>query len=150
VEANEINNKTNVYWFKEKDNISDTSKKEDSPINKDAFLKLLVTQLKYQDPLQPMEDTEFIAQLAQFSSLEQIQNLNTSMQALGTEILGSMDSLKLGLSVINENIISIADEILDKLNNLDSILSDEMKLNVEQIMEMYNNKKAIESYVNMD
>jgi len=150
VEANEINNKTNVYWFKEKDNISDTSKKEDSPINKDAFLKLLVTQLKYQDPLQPMEDTEFIAQLAQFSSLEQIQNLNTSMQALGTEILGSMDSLKLGLSVINENIISIADEILDKLNNLDSILSDEMKSNVEQIMEMYNNKKAIESYVNMD
>ena len=150
MEANEINNKTNVYWFKEKDNISDTSKKEDSPINKDAFLKLLVTQLKYQDPLQPMEDTEFIAQLAQFSSLEQIQNLNTSMQALGTEILGSMDSLKLGLSVINENIISIADEILDKLNNLDSILSDEMKSNVEQIMEMYNNKKAIESYVNMD
>jgi flagellar basal-body rod modification protein FlgD len=91
VETNGIKDTTNVYWFKEKDNKSDTSKKEDTPIDKDAFLKLLVTQLKYQDPLQPMEDTEFIAQLAQFSSLEQIQNLNASIKTLGLEILDSMD-----------------------------------------------------------
>jgi len=149
VETNGINSTSNVYWFKEKDNISDSSKKENTPIDKDAFLKLLVTQLKYQDPLQPMEDTEFIAQLAQFSSLEQIQNLNASIKNLGLEILDSMNSLKLGLAVINENLISIADEILDKLNNLDSI-SDDMKSSLEDIREISKNKKAIESYINLD
>lgn len=149
METNGIKSTSNVYWFKEKDNISDSSKKENTPIDKDAFLKLLVTQLKYQDPLQPMEDTEFIAQLAQFSSLEQIQNLNASIKNLGLEILDSMNSLKLGLAVINENLISIADEILDKLNNLDSI-SDDMKSYLEDIREISKNKKAIESYINLD
>lgn len=45
-------------------------------LGKDAFLQLLVTQLKYQDPLNPSADTEFIAQLASFSQLEAMQNLS--------------------------------------------------------------------------
>ena len=51
-------------------------------LGKEQFLQLLVTQLQHQDPLNPMEDQEFIAQMAQFSSLEQLMNLNTSMQGL--------------------------------------------------------------------
>ncbi len=58
-------------------------------LGKDEFLELLVTQLQHQDPLDPMDDKEFIAQTAQFSSLEQMQNLNTNMKAL-------MDYQKLG------------------------------------------------------
>ncbi|MBQ7738759.1 MAG: flagellar hook assembly protein FlgD [Desulfovibrionaceae bacterium] len=51
-------------------------------MDKEDFLLLLVTQFQYQDPLNPMEDQEFVAQMAQFSSLEQLMNLNTSMEGL--------------------------------------------------------------------
>lgn len=57
-------------------------KQKGSSLDKDSFMLLLVTQFKYQDPLNPMEDKEFIAQMAQFSSLEQLMNLNTSMEGL--------------------------------------------------------------------
>lgn len=49
-------------------------------MGKEDFLKMLVAQLKNQDPLNPMDGTDFTAQLAQFSSLEQLSNLNTQIQ----------------------------------------------------------------------
>ncbi len=55
-----------------------------SEMGKDEFLLLLVTQFQYQDPLNPMEDKEFIAQLAQFSALEQSMNMNENMQLMLT------------------------------------------------------------------
>ena len=48
----------------------------------------MVTQLKYQDPLQPTDDKEFIGQMAQFSSLEQMQNMNTSMSVQAFSLIG--------------------------------------------------------------
>jgi flagellar basal-body rod modification protein FlgD len=53
-------------------------------LDRNAFLKLLTTQLANQDPMKPMDDTAFIAQLAQFSSLEQMQTMNGTLTALAT------------------------------------------------------------------
>ena len=80
-------------------------------LGKDEFLKLLVTQLQHQDPMNPMEDKDFIAQMAQFTSLEQMKNMNTSVQitqatsyigkqvtwsdATGAEHSGVVDSVKM-------------------------------------------------------
>lgn len=63
-------------------------------VGKDEFLRLFVTQLKYQDPLSPMDSTGFTTQLAQFSSLEQLTNINDGMKSL----LLSQNSLQNALS----------------------------------------------------
>ena len=48
-------------------------------MDKEAFLQLLVAQMKYQDPLEPTSNTEYISQYAQFSQVEQMQNMSASM-----------------------------------------------------------------------
>lgn len=59
-----------------------------SQLNMDDFLKLLTSQLQYQDPMEPMKDTEFVAQMASFSSLDQMNNLNKNFE---TFIQGQMN-----------------------------------------------------------
>ena len=54
---------------------SASSSKSSSSLDKEAFLQLLVTQMKYQDPLEPTDNTEYVSQLATFSELEEMQNM---------------------------------------------------------------------------
>ena len=56
-----------------------TATAKDKTMGKEAFLTLLIAQLKNQDPLNPMKDTEFVSQLASFSSLEQMSNMSRSL-----------------------------------------------------------------------
>ncbi|MDY0396369.1 flagellar hook assembly protein FlgD [Virgibacillus halophilus] len=58
------------------------TRSQGSNLDKDAFLKILMTQLQNQDPSSPMDDKEFIAQMAQFSQLEQMTNMTKSIDAL--------------------------------------------------------------------
>lgn len=55
-----------------------------SSLGMEDFLKILLTQLTYQDPLKPMDNQEFMAQMAQFTSLEQTQQLNNKIETLIT------------------------------------------------------------------
>lgn len=59
-----------------------TKQTGNSELGKDAFLQLLITQLQHQDPTNPMDDREFISQMAQFSSLEQMQNMTKAIESL--------------------------------------------------------------------
>ncbi|TFB23209.1 flagellar hook assembly protein FlgD [Filobacillus milosensis] len=53
-----------------------------SKMDKDAFLKILMTQLTNQDPMDPMKDKDFVAQMASFSQLEQISNMSSNFEKL--------------------------------------------------------------------
>jgi flagellar basal-body rod modification protein FlgD len=64
------------------DGTSGTPASRESRLGQDAFLKLLTTQLANQDPLAPQENGEFLAQLAQFSSLEKLTSIETSIKEL--------------------------------------------------------------------
>lgn len=68
-------------------------------LGKDDFLKLLITQLSNQDPTNPMEDTQFIAQMAQFSSLEQMTNMNESFSKMASMLNSSQAADAIGRTV---------------------------------------------------
>lgn len=83
-----------IYEFSKNDRKPAGSENKND-LDKDAFLRLLTTQLSNQDPLSPMEDREFIAQLAQFSSLEQMTALNKSIETNSKEMIKSLESMNL-------------------------------------------------------
>jgi len=68
-------------------------------LDKDDFLKILITQLQHQDPTNPMQDKEFIAQMAQFSSLEQMTNMASSFGKLSSVLNSSEAQSLLGRNV---------------------------------------------------
>lgn len=97
---------------------SSTTTKEtgNSTLGKDQFLKILITQLQNQDPMQPMEDKEFIAQMAQFTSVEQLMNISTQLNTLN-QSLGSVSGL------IGKDITwTDAQTLLPKTGNVESIV----------------------------
>jgi len=75
------------------------SRQPQQSLGKDDFLKILITQLTYQDPTAPMQDKEFIAQMAQFSTLEQMTGMAKDFAKLTAMISGSEATSSLGRNV---------------------------------------------------
>lgn len=91
---------------------SGTSSVKQAQMAKDDFLKMLIVQLKNQDPLNPMDGTEFTAQLAQFSSLEQLANLNGQIESMNARqaMMDNIGSVNLiGKSVLTDSNTIVAD-----------------------------------------
>ena len=76
-----------------------SGRKPQQELGKDDFLKLLITQLSHQDPTAPMQDKEFIAQMAQFSTLEQMTGMAADFSKLTRIISGNEASSALGKNV---------------------------------------------------
>lgn len=75
--------------------LSSSSSSSSSSLDKDSFLQLLVAQMKYQDPLEPTSNTEYISQFATFSELEEMQNMRTSTDmARAQDLVGKQVILK--------------------------------------------------------
>ncbi len=105
-------------------------------LGKDAFMKLLVAQMASQDPLNPTSDTDFIAQLAQFSMLEQLQSLGeSSLQTQAYSLLGKYvyvsDTDKGG---INPELIFGKVEGVFKQNGIDYVVVDEKKYPLSNVV----------------
>ncbi|WP_274651541.1 flagellar hook capping FlgD N-terminal domain-containing protein [Paenibacillus humicola] len=95
------------------------AKPKDTSLGKDDFLKILVTQLKNQDPMQPLDDKDFVAQMAQFTSVEQLMNMSDEMTRLRQNL--GMASSMIG-KTIEWNDVSDGGEPVLKSGQVDSIL----------------------------
>ena len=110
-------------------------------LGKDDFLKLLITQLQNQDPTSPMENTEFIAQMAQFSSLEQMTNMSTEFTKLANMLKSGEAVSLLGKNVeiaAGESSISGVVEAVTRGTN-PQIKVNGMLYSMDQINAVYGN-----------
>lgn len=104
----------------ESNSSSSTSKKSGGSLDKDAFLQLLVAQMKYQDPLEPTDNTEYISQLATFSQLEETQNMQASLQEMEANSL-------VGKQVVLRVTSSATGETSDVTGTVDSVIHENNK-----------------------
>ncbi len=90
-----------------------TSETKSNVLDQDAFLKLLLVQLQNQDPLSPMDNTEFISQMAQFSALEQMTQVKAQIEAMRVDVtaislLGKKVKVQMDEDTVLEGVVESA------------------------------------------
>jgi flagellar basal-body rod modification protein FlgD len=90
-----------------------------SQMGKQQFLELLTTQLEHQDPLDPMKDKEFVAQLAQFTSLEQLTNISSGIDALNKS--KTQDEMLGAVNYIGKEVLAKGDAVYKQDDQVSSV-----------------------------
>ncbi|TDT50606.1 flagellar basal-body rod modification protein FlgD [Fonticella tunisiensis] len=109
-------------------------------IDKNAFLKILTVELSNQDPLNSTDNTQYVSQMAQFTALEQTQNLNSSVEKLllsekmtqGTLLIGQNVEIQLD----KENSIKDVARAVRVENNSVYIITDSGKFDIDQVIQV--------------
>lgn len=131
-----VENAVNTY----NKQIQEEGRVKSNELGKDDFLKLLITQLQNQDPTNPMEDTQFISQMAQFSSLEQMTNMSNSF----TKLAGLMNSQEAYTTLGKKVELNVGDTttkgVVEAATRGDNpqIMVNGMYYNMDQIAAIYN------------
>lgn len=126
-------------------NASATPKKKTNDLGQDAFLQLMITQMKNQDPLAPQSNSEFVAQLAQFSSVQGLEKLNTNFNSFSSsfqsnQALQASSLVGRSVSVEGKESILTEDGIIAGTITVPATTSD-LKINV------YDSKGALAAQI---
>ncbi|MBT9175950.1 MAG: Basal-body rod modification protein FlgD [Firmicutes bacterium] len=115
-------------------------------LGKEAFLKILLAQMRNQDPLNPADSTAMIAQLAQFSSLEQMQNLNNKIdQLLEVQLLGELSGLvgrNVTFSGENDEVLQGTVQSLIWNGNRSQLRIDDMLIPLGRVLEVKEGQRG--------
>jgi flagellar basal-body rod modification protein FlgD len=116
---------------------STTNTSATGTLDKMAFLRLFTTQLKNQDPLNPMDSAQFTAQLAQFSAVEQLFNINSQLTKLGDlqgALLQGMTAGLIGKTVtLTDGTTGKVNAVVMENNQVQVLLSDNRQISMNQI-----------------
>lgn len=120
--------------------VDNKAKLKNQDLGQDAFLKLMMTQLSHQDPLSPMDNQAMIAQMAQFSSVEQMGLMNEGMQKSVDQNDEIIEALLLMASQnLNDTSSKNIETLLEKTDKSN-------ELNTEILSELVKLNKALEAY----
>lgn len=114
---NQIDYLDNVENSKENQNL-----KENQELGQDAFLKILTTQLQHQNPLEPMKNQEMIAQMAQFSSVEQLGQMNDNLKESQEVNKEKLTALNESITKLNNNMVQSGTDNIETLKNVEDKL----------------------------
>ena len=110
-------------------NTNPTPELKTQQFDKIDFMKLLIAQLQNQDPLEPLDNNQFVAQMTDFSSLEQLGNIDKSVNGLGDLLTNNGNLLNGGAMLLNQE-VSILNGLNEEVGLVDKIRMQDNKLEV--------------------